>query len=56
MTKTYRRTFNNKADAHSYYNSLRNRKNLYSRSVCYLVQEHCYEVTHTYTVAEREGK
>ena len=56
MTKTYTRTFSDKVQAHRYYNSLRNRKNLYSRSVCYLIQKGCYEVTHTYTVTEREGK
>lgn len=55
MTKTYRCTFDHRAQARRFYNALRNRKNLYSRSVCYLVQKQCYEVVYTCTVAEREG-
>lgn len=55
MTKTYRHRFIERAQARRFYNALRNRKNLYSRSVCYLVQERCYEVVYTYKMAEREG-
>ena len=55
MTKTYRYTFNYKAQARRFYNALRNKENLCSRSVCYLIQKNCYEVVYTCKVAEREG-
>ena len=56
MTKMYRKTFTNKADAQKFYNSLRYRKNLAGRSCGYLVQEHCYEVTHYYKETGKDGK
>lgn len=56
MTKMYRKTFANKADAMKFYNSLRYRKNLKGRSCGYLVQEHCWEVTHHYNNTGKVGK
>ena len=56
MTKMYSKTFTNKADAMKFYNSLRYRKNLEGRSCGYLVQEHCWEVTHHYKSTGKAGK
>jgi len=52
VSKIYRKQFDNKKDAQRYYDALQRRNNLYGRTMCYLVQEHCYEVTSQYTRKE----
>ena len=52
VSKIYRKQFDNKKDAQRYYDALQRRNNLYGRTMCYLVQEHCYEVTSQYTKKE----